>query len=173
MAQTDRLGLFAPSGHGKTTLGLLLAGHLLPAQGEILLGGKPLPRKGSCPVQLIGQHPEKAVNPRWRMAKVLEEAGQLRTEVLEELGIEKSWLSRFPAELSGGELQRFCIARALCAETRFLIADEISTMLDAITQAQVWQYILKEAQKREIGLLAISHSRPLLERVTAKILTGL
>lgn len=169
MEQGDRMGLFAPSGYGKTTFARLLAGHLCPGSGDVLLDGTPLPEKGFCPVQLIGQHPEQAVNPRWRMQKVLQEAGQMRQEVLTGLGIEPDWLSRFPGELSGGELQRFCIARAMAQDTRYLIADEISTMLDAVTQAQVWQYILLEVKRRNLGLLVISHSRPLLTKVTAKI----
>lgn len=168
--ETERIGMFAPSGYGKTTLARLLAGHLQPQKGQILLDGKPLPKRGCCPVQLVGQHPEQSVNPRWRMEKVLQEAGQLREEVLTGLGIEESWLSRFPAELSGGELQRFCIARALCAGTRYLLADEVSTMLDAVTQAQIWQYILAQAKARGIALLVISHSRPLLEKVAVQVI---
>ena len=69
------VGLFAPSGYGKSTLAKLLAGYLKPSSGQILLDGKPLPKKGICPVQLIYQHPEKAINPRWRLKKVLEESG--------------------------------------------------------------------------------------------------
>ena len=109
----QRLAVFAPSGFGKTTLAMLLAGYLEPVRGEVLLDGKPLPRKGICPVQLICQHPEKAVNPRWKLKKVLEESGSLREEVLDAFGMEQAWLERFPRELSGGELQRFCVARAL------------------------------------------------------------
>ena len=78
----ERLALFAPSGYGKTTLALLLAGYLRPAKGEVLLDGRPLPKKGVCPVQLIYQHPEKAINPRWRLKRVLEESGELRGDVL-------------------------------------------------------------------------------------------
>ena len=58
----ERLGLFAPSGYGKSTLALLLSGYLRPQAGQILLDGAALPRKGFCPVQLIYQHPEKAIN---------------------------------------------------------------------------------------------------------------
>ena len=90
----ERLAIFAPSGYGKTTLAMLLAGYLKPTQGEILLDSKPLPEKGVCPVQLIYQHPEKAINPRWRLKKVLEESGELREDVLDAFGIERAWLDR-------------------------------------------------------------------------------
>ena len=60
----ERVAVAAPSGAGKTTLCRLLAGYEQPWTGEILLDGKPLPRKGYCPVQMIWQHPEKGVNPR-------------------------------------------------------------------------------------------------------------
>ena len=62
-------------------------------------------------------------------------------------------------------LQRFCIARALGEKTRFLLADEITAMLDLITQSQIWNFLLEEVKKREIGLLVVSHSEPLLERI--------
>jgi len=165
----ERLALFAPSGYGKTTLAMLLSGYLQPTEGEILLGGKPLPRKGVCPVQLIYQHPEKAINPRWRLKKVLEESGELREDVLDAFGIERAWLERFPRELSGGELQRFCVARALMSGADFLICDEISTMLDVITQAQIWNVVLSEAEKRNMGIIAVTHNRHLAGRIADRI----
>lgn len=165
----QRLAVFAPSGFGKTTLAMLLAGYLEPVRGEVLLDGEPLPRKGLCPVQLICQHPEKAVNPRWKLRRVLEESGCLREEVLKTFGMEQAWLERFPRELSGGELQRFCVARALMSGADYLICDEISTMLDGITQAQIWKVIFKEAEKRNMGILAVTHNRYLAERVATEI----
>ena len=60
----ERTAIVAPSGFGKSTLALLLAGYLSPTGGQILLDGAPLPKKGLCPVQLIYQHPERAINPR-------------------------------------------------------------------------------------------------------------
>lgn len=165
----ERLGLFAPSGYGKSTLALLLSGYLRPQAGQILLDGAALPRKGFCPVQLIYQHPEKAINPRWRLRRVLEESGRLRPELLEALGIEPAWLDRFPRELSGGELQRFCIARALRLETRFLLCDEISAMLDLVTQAQIWRFLMEEAARRQLGLLVVSHDSALLQQVCMRV----
>lgn len=163
------LALFAPSGYGKTTLAKLLAGYLRPCSGEILLNGAPLPEKGVCPVQLISQHPEKTINPRWRLKKVLEESGELREDMLSAFGIEKAWLERFPRELSGGELQRFCVARALLSGAEYLICDEISTMLDVITQAQIWSVVLSEARKRNMGIIAVTHNMHLARRIAHRV----
>ena len=165
----ERVGLVGPSGYGKSTLLRLMGGYLKPASGEILLDGKPLPQKGVCPVQLIYQHPEKAINPRWKMKKVLEESGMFRREIMEALGIEEEWLSRYPRELSGGELQRFCVARSLFEGTHFLLADEMSTMLDVITQAQIWNLVLKEVEQRQLGLLMVTHNRALADRVCQRV----
>jgi len=170
LESTDRLGLIAPSGFGKTTFCKILAGYEEPDSGEVLLDGKPLSAwKGYCPVQMIWQHPELSVNPRWKMGEVLKEGDQVEKRIIDGLGIEPDWLNRYPSELSGGELQRFCIARALGQRTRFLLADEISTMLDLITQSQLWNFLLEEVKNREIGLLAVSHSEVLLERICTKI----
>lgn len=170
LESTDRLGLIAPSGFGKTTFCKILAGYEEPDSGEVLLEGKPLSAwKGYCPVQMIWQHPELSVNPRWKMGEVLQEGDQVEKRIIDGLGIEPDWLNRYPSELSGGELQRFCIARALGQRTRFLLADEISTMLDLITQSQLWNFLLEEVKNREIGLLAVSHSEVLLERICTKI----
>lgn len=166
----ERVALLAPSGYGKTTFALLLSGYLEPDKGEILLDEKPLPKKGICPVQLIYQHPEKAINPRWRMRRVLEECGEIRMDLLDFLGIEPSWLERFPRELSGGEIQRFCVLRALMSGSEYLICDEISTMLDTITQAQIWNVVLSEAERRNMGIIAVTHNRMLAERVCNRII---
>ena len=166
MTNKERLGLVAPSGVGKTTLCKLIGGYLKPDQGEILFDGKPITEyRGYCPIQMIWQQPEMAVNPRLKMKEALSEGDEVEERVIRGLGIEEDWLNRFPAELSGGEMQRFSIARSLGKRTRFLIADEISTMLDLITQSQIWNFVLKEVKDREIGLIAVSHSQPLLDKI--------
>lgn len=241
VAPGERVALSAPSGFGKTTLCRLLAGYEKPQAGSVLVDGKPLPERGVCPVQLILQHPELAVDPRMRMADILLEgtAGEGRASVgagggvggagvaggsgfgsgvgadsgcssdsasssrsfplrrsdsascralakpeaaaerlLEDpeirrlmngLGIQRRWLSRFPHELSGGELQRFCLARALAARPRYLVADEISTMLDALTQARIWGFLLEELERGDGGLVFVSHSPALVRRVATRI----
>lgn len=167
----ERVGLIGPSGCGKSTLAKILAGYERPVDGEVLLGGSPLPRKGYCPVQMIYQHPEQAVNPRWKMEKTLCEGWTPDEELLEAMGIEREWLKRWPSELSGGELQRFLIARVLGPETRFLVCDEISTMLDVITQAQVWEIVLKAAERQGLGLLVVTHNTALAKRVCTRIVS--
>lgn len=72
------------------------------------------------------------------------------------------------SELSGGELQRFCIARALAANPRYLLADEITAMFDAVTQSQIWQALLHEAKERELGMVIVSHSESLLKRICTR-----
>jgi len=166
----ERVGLVAPSGFGKTTFFKILAGYEKPDVGGVFIDGKPLTSyKGYCPVQMIWQHPEHSVNPRLRMKEVLMEGDQVESGIIKGLGIEADWLNRYPAEISGGEMQRFCIARALGKRTRFLLADEITTMLDLITQSQIWHFLTQEIKRRDIGLLAVSHNDELLRRVCTKI----
>ena len=109
------------------------------------------------------------MNPRLRMRNVFEEGDQVETELIKKLGIEPDWMNRFPTGLSGGELQRFCIARALGKRTRFLLADEISTMLDLITQSQIWHFLMEETQRRGIGMIVVSHSPELVEKVCTRV----
>ncbi len=166
----ERVGLIGPSGYGKSTLARLLAGYELPVSGEILWKGRPLPLTGYCPVQLIYQHPEKAVNPRWKLRDTVAEAWEPTDDILRELRIRKDlWYDRWPNELSGGELQRFCVARVLGPQTEFIIADEMSTMLDAITQAQIWNALLDQVKKRNLGLLVISHNMALAHQLCTRI----
>jgi peptide/nickel transport system ATP-binding protein/Fe3+-transporting ATPase len=116
-------------------------------------------------VQLVFQNPELSVNPRWRIDRILREGHPPQLQYLNALGIHPGWLTRYPHELSGGELQRVAIARVLNRQTRYLIADEMTAMLDANTQALIWQVILEFARQNQVGVIAISHDRPLLERL--------
>jgi peptide/nickel transport system ATP-binding protein len=164
------VGLTGPSGRGKTTFCRILAGLEKPARGSVTVGGTALPKNKYHPVQLVFQHPEKAVNPRWKMDKILNEGWNPDQELLASLGIEQEWLTRWPNELSGGELQRFCVARSLGPNTRFLIADEMTTMLDAITQAQIWNAVLEIAKKRQMGIVVVSHEAKLIQRLCHRVI---
>lgn len=186
------VGLWAPSGFGKTTLTKLLAGYMEAESGRIVIDGCDK-NTGNCdqkrnkwrrgagigkgrekaksfnPVQLIFQHPEKAVNPRWKMEKVMKEAGEPSRELIEAMGIKNEWMNRWPSELSGGELQRFCVLRALNPHTKFLIADEMTAMLDAVTQAQIWNVVVKYVKERHIGMVVISHDKELMARLCDRV----
>ena len=166
----ERLGLAGSSGRGKTTLCKLLAGYERPDGGEILLDGRPLDTyRGLCPVQMIWQHPETAVDPLMKLGDTLKEGGPVEEGLLEALHIQPAWLERYPTELSGGELQRFCIARALRPGVKYLLCDEITAMLDLITQAQMWNFLLEQAERRQLGLLIVSHNSALLERLCTRV----
>ena len=162
------LGLFGDSGSGKSSLCKILAGHINRYEGKVKIDGNDIP-KGFCPVQLIYQHPEKVMNPKWKMHEVLEESWDVPDSLLEDFGIQKSWLNRWPAELSGGELQRFSVLRSLNPNTKFLIADEMTTMLDAITQVQIFESVLKIVKERNMGLLVVSHDRDLMDIICDEV----
>ncbi|MBO6274385.1 MAG: ATP-binding cassette domain-containing protein [Methanobrevibacter sp.] len=162
---TKIMGLIGDSGSGKSTLCKILSGYVQKYGGNVLFDGKELPKKGFKPVQLIYQHPEKVMNPKWKMNKVLSESWDVDDETLSEFGIQKTWLTRFPQELSGGELQRFSVVRSLNPETKFLIADEMTTMLDAITQVQILDSVLKIVKKRQMGFLLVSHDMDLVDTI--------
>lgn len=158
-------GLVGESGGGKSTLCKILADYIPKFQGEVLLDNNKLPNKGFCPVQLIFQHPEKVMNPKWKMSEVLKESWDVGDEILSEFGIQKSWLKRWPAELSGGELQRFSVLRVLNPKTKFIIADEMTTMLDAVTQVQIIDSMVDMIKKRNMGLLFVSHDTDLIDTI--------
>lgn len=153
--------------------------------------------RGPRPVQLIWQHPEQAFDPLLRLGRSLAEgappraaarasgssgAGSLGarsaaarleavrdTGLLERFGIREAWLDRFPHELSGGELMRFCIVRALIAEPRYLVCDEMTAMLDAVTQAELWREVIAIASERSMGVVLVSHSPALVDRVATRL----
>ncbi|MEC5423159.1 ATP-binding cassette domain-containing protein [Virgibacillus sp. C22-A2] len=164
------VGISGYSGSGKSTMAQIIGGYLKPDEGTILIDGQAIPIFGFHPVQLVWQHPERAINPKWRMKQIFEESGGFDQKLLASLGIKSEWLERWPRELSGGELQRFCLARALVGDVKYLVADEMTTMLDAITQAQMWHAVKRLAKERNIGVLAISHDQHLLKRVSDRII---
>lgn len=170
LAKGEVVGLTGPSGLGKTTIGKLLAGYLQPTQGKVICNGQSLPSSSYCPVQMIFQNPELAVNPRWRISKILAEGQPPSDDLLVALGIHQSWLNRYPHELSGGELQRIAVARSLNSSTRYLIADEMTAMLDANTQALIWQVVIQYARAHQVGILVISHEAALLRRLCNHIM---
>ena len=164
------IGLMGDSGTGKSTLCKIISGYINNYSGSVTLNDEPIKTKDFFPVQLIFQHPEKTMNPKWKMSKVLEESWNPPQELKDTFGLKDAWMRRWPSEVSGGELLRFSILRALNPKTKFIIADEISTMLDAVTQVQIWDSLLDYCKKNQIGILAVSHDNDLLEVICDDII---
>ena len=170
VASGERVALQAPSGRGKSTLCQILAGYLEPTSGSVSLDGSPIVARSGIPspVQLVWQHPEQVMDPYVRIGASMGEAGAVSEDLMRALGIRDEWLGRFPHEVSGGELQRCCLARALSAQPQFIVADEISTMLDAITQAQIWDCLLAYCAENNCGLVLVTHSEALAQRLATR-----
>jgi peptide/nickel transport system ATP-binding protein len=117
---------------------------------------------------MLFQTVELAVDPRWCIQEILSEAHQPAPDLMRVFGIRDNWLGRRPHELSGGELQRVAIVRSLADRTRFLVTDEITGTLDAISQVEIWSGLLALVEKRRLGLLVISHDHDLLARIATR-----
>ncbi|MDO5707904.1 MAG: ATP-binding cassette domain-containing protein [Andreesenia angusta] len=159
------VGIIGYSGCGKTSLSKLLADYLIPSEGEILIDGEKHKKGEFKKVQLIYQHPEKIMNPRWKMKEILSESYEPEQKILDKFGIRNEWFNRYPIELSGGEMQRFSIVRSLNPKTEYLIADEMTTMLDGLTQAFIWKQLLEIVKTRNIGLIIISHEKDIIKKL--------
>ncbi|ABZ78264.1 ABC transporter related [Shewanella halifaxensis HAW-EB4] len=164
------LGISGPSGVGKSSLASVLAG-MITADVELL----ELPMRQvnqANPVQWLIQQSEFAFNPRLTLKASLNESwkGEAYLPLLSEYGLEASWLARRPNQLSGGQLQRFNLIRALVPTTEYLICDEVTAHLDMVTQAEFWQQLLVCAKRRNIGLLVISHDEYLLNAICQQVI---
>lgn len=196
----ERVAIVAPSGAGKTTLCRILAGYRKPDAGCVLvrdvtlggaasgprsvpsgnaaLGPHSVPPEGTVrdprSVQLISQHPEKAFDPRMRMRDSLAEAGDLAdarsVDLRARFGVRDAWLDRLPHELSGGELMRFCLVRALMTGPTVLICDESTAMLDLVTQDELWSQIRELQESWGFGLILVSHSPGVIAQVATRLL---
>ena len=172
IAEGQTVGLVGESGSGKTTLGRLALGLLHPSRGHALIDGIPQGQEHRSlrgKSQVVLQNPEWSLNPRLRVETSIAEplavlrAGN-RTErrarvhsMLDHLGLESSLASRFPHELSGGQLQRMAIARALITFPRFVVFDEAVSALDVSVQTQILNLIKTTQVDRAFAALFISH----------------
>ncbi len=168
----ETLGLVGESGSGKTTLGRLCLGLIKASEGEIVFEGDIIgPRRKPPPGQLsvVLQQPEWALNPRLKVSTSVSEPlailGKSNSkevkdqiaEMLELVGLDASYLDRYPDQLSGGQRQRVAIARALVTRPRFIVFDEAVSALDVSVQTQVLNLIKDLQEKYGFAALFISH----------------
>jgi peptide/nickel transport system ATP-binding protein len=184
--------LVGRSGAGKSTLARTVMGMVQPDSGRVLYHGRPLaeaPRKNFCHRnQMMFQNPYLAVNPLFTVRQIIAEP--LRTlrnpgdgtagmgpcpcsekigETMELLELPAAYRDRLPHELSGGELQRVSLARALVLEPEFLVLDEPFSALDDLTAMRILRQFKKIFLRRRLGILFVSHHprhvRALADRV--------
>ncbi|WP_263080267.1 ATP-binding cassette domain-containing protein [Endozoicomonas sp. Mp262] len=168
------LGIQGRSGSGKTTLGGFLSGFESPVEGVVTLHDRPvISSVGNQPsvVQYLFQHPETAMNPLWKMSRIINEGAEVPESLLAQFGINPEWLSRYPHQLSGGQLARLALVRALAVQPDYIIADELTASLDAINQANLWCALRQYAQQQEMAVLVISHNHVLLEHLCQRVIT--
>ncbi|MBL0595089.1 ATP-binding cassette domain-containing protein [Aeromonas veronii] len=169
----ERLGISAPSGHGKTTLGRVLASwQPVGAGGQILLYGQPVPEqvKGYNPIQLVPQHPELTFNPYRTTGQALWDVWRPDEAMLARFMVKPAWLGRKPGQLSGGELARIALLRALDPRTRLLVADEVTAQLDPQIQRHLWRELMIECEQRGLGMVIFSHQQALLRQICHRVL---
>ncbi|MDO4720878.1 MAG: ATP-binding cassette domain-containing protein [Peptostreptococcaceae bacterium] len=181
------VGIAGDSGCGKTTLCRLILGLLKPDEGEIFFEGEKVEklrkrRKLHRSVQMVSQNPETAFDPSRSMKYSLREmrcfvGREERAELLERIergradfGLPEGSLKRRPEELSGGQLQRFSILRALLLRPKILILDEVMSMLDLPVQAAVLRLLLRMKEEGGFGYLMVSHDLELLLQAADRIL---
>ena len=164
------LGLNGRSGVGKSTLAGLLSGFAEPKEGTVMLNDRALPNRGIQPVQRLFQHADAAINPRRTVRQIIDEGAVASAELLSLFEIDHHWLSRYPRQLSGGQLARIMLVRALAVQPEYLIADELTASLDAVSQAHVWLKLKDYAQKHQMGVMVISHNHCLLEALCENVI---
>ena len=171
------LGILGESGSGKSTLGRVICGLLKPDSGEYLLEGKNVyaSREGKKNLQnelsVVFQDYTTSANPRFRIRDVLMEGIRVKERktgkikdpaaecrrLLELVGLDETFLDRFPHELSGGQLQRVCIARAVACEPQLILFDEAISSLDAHTQVQVMDLLMELKDQLGLTYVFITH----------------
>ncbi len=168
MPRGGTLGLVGESGSGKSTLGNVLVGLVKPTSGSVMVGDEPLGRQAPGFRQLVGQNPRWTLNPVlpvWRsVAEPLAIAGSPRrtrrdesVRMLRAVGLPDQLAQRYPHELSGGQVQRAAIARALVSRPELVVFDEAVSALDVSVQVHTINIIKELQAQRAFNALFISH----------------
>lgn len=182
----ETLGISGVSGSGKSTLARILLCLTAPDSGKVLFMGEDTARFRRADklnfrkkVQFIVQRPEEFFDPRMKFYKSIREAVFLLrksdsyeeelSELMAQLDLHRGLLDRFPHQISGGEIQRLAILRALMVKPEIILFDEATSMLDVSTQAKIIRLLLKLKAERNLTYLFISHDRVLLSRICDRI----
>ena len=185
----ETVALLGRSGCGKSTLARLLVGLESPSQGSISWRGEPLAKLNRAKqkafrrdIQMVFQDSISAVNPRKTVCEILREpmrhllslskAEQMTRvrEMLHAVDLDDSLIDKRPQHLSGGQLQRVCLARALVVEPKLLILDEAVSNLDLVLQAGVIRLLKKLQQQFGTACLFITHDLRLVERFCHRVM---
>ena len=137
------------NGAGKTTLCKIICGYINNFQGDL--------KVENANVQYISQNPFSAIDPKLKIKETFIECGHINNEILSNLNIDQGLLNRYPFELSGGQLQKIAIARALLSNPNFLICDEITSMLDPLSTNEILTYICQFCENLKCGIIFTSH----------------
>lgn len=178
------VSLIGESGSGKTTISKMLVG-LMKGEGEILFKGQDILKnsQNNKKIQMIFQSPYSSLNPKYKIRDIVlegviyqktlkqgEDKEKYLQDILDKVGLEKEVAEKYPNELSGGQRQRVGIARAIAVKPDLIIADEILTALDALTQIQIVELFQKLKKEDNISYLFISHDINVLKKISDRIL---
>jgi peptide/nickel transport system ATP-binding protein len=160
------VGLLGPSGCGKSTLVRVLALLQAPWAGKVEIDGVPVtgyryaaPASLRRTVGVVFQQPRLSVDPRFTLRRTI---GEDASRLAELVDLTPELLDRRPHEVSEGQLQRACLARALAVRPKYLLCDEMTAMLDASTTAALVGVVRKHSATHGLGVLAVSHDEALL-----------
>ena len=180
LPEGSSVGLIGESGEGKSTLGRLILGLEQPDSGQVFLEGRPVQvwsKEHPGQMSVVFQDYTSSANPRFTVEELIREpldilrldASCAIPELLERVGLPKALRNRYPHELSGGQLQRVCIARALAAKPEILLLDEPLSSLDVSVQAQIMDLLHQVQLRTGVSYLLISHDLDLLRHASSRI----
>jgi len=185
IAAGETLSVVGESGSGKTTLGNAVLGLVPPSRGTIFFAGEDItstrPRHLTRDIQVVFQDPHGSLNPVRTIGQTLEEPllahrrlsrAQRRAEVavaLERVGLDSGTASRYPAQFSGGQLQRIAIARALMLSPRLVVCDEAVSALDLSIQAQILNLLSRLQHELGLSYLFISHDLAVVRHFSDRV----
>ncbi len=184
------LGVVGESGSGKSTLARSILKLQKPTGGSISVFGENILRMNNKQTkkfrkntQIVFQDPFSSLNPRMTVSEILAEplhsffpkttksaATQIITKGLGDVGLEASFLGRYPHELSGGQCQRVAIARALISKPKLLVCDEAVSALDAPIRAEIIELLLKLKQDKKLTMVFIAHDLAVVRKICDRVL---